>query len=353
MVTVGVDPHKWLLVACSINELGQSVSTWSGSNDPVGWDSFRSWTTSLDGPVVVGIEGAYSYGQGLARATTTAGLTTFDINPRWTARERRSARRTDKSDGDDALAVARITLREHAALEALVPPSDGPREQLAILVRDRQELLQDIVRLRNQVHARLSGLDPAYKQTLGSLAGKHAAQAVIDFSPPVQGVCAGIILAFVHSLARRWLAAEADLADLTQSIEELGKDHFPALTAIRGVAALTAGTIVALTGRRTFRSEAQFAAYCGVSPLEASSAGKTRHRLSRTGNRELNAVLYRIALTQARCDDRAKSYIARRKADGLSFREAIRCLKRFIARAVYQQLKPYLAAPQAPRSSCA
>jgi transposase len=99
---------------------------------------------------------------------------------------------------------------------------------------------------------------------------------------------------------------------------------------------LTAAVIASELGSLArFTTDAQLAAFAGVAPIEASSAGATRHRLNRGGNRRLNAVLYRIVLTQRRADPRARAYIARRRADGRTLREAIRCLKRYIARAIF------------------
>ena len=100
---------------------------------------------------------------------------------------------------------------------------------------------------------------------------------------------------------------------------------------------LTAGTLAGILGcGQRFASEAHLAAYAGVAPLEASSAGGVRHRLNRGGNRRLNAVVHRIALTQARCDPNAAAYLARRRAEGKTLREAVRALKRFIIRAIWR-----------------
>src|SRR6185312_4858742 len=100
---------------------------------------------------------------------------------------------------------------------------------------------------------------------------------------------------------------------------------------------LTAGSLAGILGcGHRFRSEAQLAAYAGVAPLEASSAGHLRHRLNRGGNRRLNAVVYRIALTQARCHPPAQAYLARRLSEGKTKREALRALKRYIIRAIWR-----------------
>lgn len=100
---------------------------------------------------------------------------------------------------------------------------------------------------------------------------------------------------------------------------------------------LTAGALAGILGPgRRFGREAQLAAYAGVAPLEASSAERVRHRLNRGGNRRLNAILYRIALTRARYDPAARAYPDRRMGEGKAKREARRALKRYISRAIFR-----------------
>ena len=84
------------------------------------------------------------------------------------------------------------------------------------------------------------------------------------------------------------------------------------------------------------RSEASFAALCGVNPLDSSSGKTSRRRLNRGGDRQANAALYRIALSRLRWETRTRDYLARRITEGKTRREAIRCLKRYLAREVYQ-----------------
>ncbi len=121
------------------------------------------------------------------------------------------------------------------------------------------------------------------------------------------------------------------------SIGELAAIRYTPLTRLCGINLLTAGAIAGMLGPGLrFASDAELAAYAGVSPLEASSAGKTRHRLNRSGNRRLNAVFYRIALTQAQHLPEARAYLERRVTEGKRRREAHRALRRYIARSVFK-----------------
>ena len=125
--------------------------------------------------------------------------------------------------------------------------------------------------------------------------------------------------------------------DVAKQIRLLAKDRYEPLTRLCGVNLLTAGTLAGMLGPgRRFETEAQLAAYAGTSPLEASSSGLTRHRLNRGGNRRLNSVIYRIALTQAHFHPDARAYLERRVTEGKTRREAHRCLRRYITRAIWR-----------------
>jgi transposase len=129
-------------------------------------------------------------------------------------------------------------------------------------------------------------------------------------------------------------------AELDQELEQRVRKNAPRLLELPGCAAVTAAKLLAEIGPiDRFKSDAQLARHSGVAPLEASSGRIQRHRLDRGGNRQLNAALYRIAITQSRYHPGARAYLERKKAEGKSRREAIRCLKRLLARVVYQTLK--------------
>jgi transposase len=143
--------------------------------------------------------------------------------------------------------------------------------------------------------------------------------------------------ASVRRLAQRLRLAQEQAADVQRQIEARAQAGFSPLTRLKGISLLTAGALAGILGPgRRFTSEAQLAAYAGVAPLEASSAGRVRHRLNRGGNRRLNAILYRMALTQLRCWPPAQEYVARRMSEGKTKREAIRALKRYLIRAIWR-----------------
>ena len=339
MITVGIDPHKRLLVARAINQQGQPVDRWEGANHRPGWEACLAWLQAFGADLQVGVEGAGSYGAGLARFLATCPVPVYDINPRWTAQERRAARRLDKSDDDDALAIARITLRESPALPSVVAPADRPEELLAVLNAQREALLADATAARNRLHALLHGFDPDYQSYLPRLTTLAGVETLLAFQPRLTTVLERLQFEGILRQARHLRDFLFDVQALAEQIEALAEQHFRPLIRLEGFGALSVGQLMGTIGTRRFRSDAQFAAFAGASPLRASSAGGSRHRLNRGGNRRLNTILYRAALTQSRSYRPAADYIKRRMQEGRTYREAFRCLKRFIARRVFQELE--------------
>jgi transposase len=198
--------------------------------------------------------------------------------------------------------------------------------------------LAEATRLRNPIHQLLLQVDPQYKSHLPNLnseGGLHALESyTASGNEPREQRSAAI-----RRLARRLRLATEQAKDLARRIRSLAREDFEPLTRLCGIDLLTAGALAGILGpptSRQFSNDAQLAAYTGVAPLEASSAGAIRHRLSRDGNRQLNAIVYRIAITQARWSPEAKAYLRRRVNEGKTVREALRALKRYIVRAIWR-----------------
>ena len=143
-----------------------------------------------------------------------------------------------------------------------------------------------------------------------------------------------------RDLVSRCRSLNREITQLDQELEQRVAVLAPTLLELPGCAAVTAAKLLAEIGPiDRFKTDAQLARHSGVAPLEASSGRSQRHRLDRGGNRQLNAALYRIAITQARYHDDAQAYLERKRAEGKSRREAIRCLKRLLVRVVFNTLK--------------
>ena len=335
MITIGVDAHKRVHVAIALDDAGRELGRWRGSNSPNGWQELDYWAKGQGSPRRWAIEGAWNYGRGLAQHLVVAEEDVYEVNPRWTALGRRIARKRDKSDRLDAHAVAVVSLREGATLPHVTVEDDTT--VLDLLTTERENALAEATRLRNQIHQLLLQLDPEYRSHLPCLQTQAGLRLLESYATAGGNNLQGERAAAVRRLAQRLRLALAQAEDLANRIRALARERYSLLTRLCGVNLLTAGALAGILGPgRRFASDSQIAAYAGVAPLEASSAGLVRHRLNRGGNRRLNAILYRVALTQAHYRPDAKAYLSRRVAEGKTRREALRALKRFIIRAIWR-----------------
>ena len=150
----------------------------------------------------------------------------------------------------------------------------------------------------------------------------------------------GVAVQIARDLVRRCRTLTREVNELEREVALRVADYAPQLLALKGCGALIAGKIIGQTGGvGRFRGDAQFACLAGVAPIDASSGQQRRHRLSRHGNRQLNSALHKIAIVQGRWDPRARAYLERRQAEGKSRREALRALKRHLARVVFRLLR--------------
>jgi transposase len=232
-------------------------------------------------------------------------------------------------------AVARAALREPGLSR---PRADEePFRELKLLVDHRDAIVDERRRVHQRLRWHLHQLDPSFAVPLRMLARKSHLERVSRWlarqDEELQVRLARDLVASCRSLDRT-------IAALDQELERRTAELAPALLELPGCGPLTAAKLLAEVGPiARFQSDAQLARHGGVAPLEASSGRIQRHRFDRGGNRQLNAALYRIAVTQARIHPAARAYLERKRAEGKSRREAIRCLKRQLARVVFNTLK--------------
>jgi transposase len=275
-----------------------------------------------------------------------AGETVFEVNARWTALGRSRARRPGKTDRLDARAVAQCVRQEAPRLPQV--SSDDATAILDLLTTQRDAVLLEATRLRNQLHAQLLQADPEYRDHLPRLESRASWASLEHYEGPQPGVLAEERAAAVRRLAQRLRLALDQADDLATQIKgQTDAAGYGGLTAIFGVGLLTAGALAGILGPgNRFRTDAELAAYAGAAPLEASSAGSVRHRLNRGGNRRLNALLHMIVVTQLRSWAPARAYMERRVREGKTKREAIRALKRYLVRAIWHAWTRCVAALQ-------
>lgn len=334
MLTIGVDAHKQVHAAVAVDPLGREQAHWRGPNTPTGWRDLAAWGHALDAERQWGIEGAWQYGRGLAQALVAAGDRVVDVNPRLTAGERRGGCERGKNDRLDARSVARVVARDVAALP-VVPPEDGT-SVLAIWTQERTQLQREATRLRNEAHHLLALLAPTYQETLTTLTTATAVAALVTYTvADERDVLGQARAAALRRLGNRLQLVSEQLATVTAHLVAVGEQYLAPLDDLAGIGPLTASTLAGHLGPgQRFATDARLASHAGTAPLEASSGEVVRHRLNRGGNRQLNAILERIALTQGRSDPAARTYLDRRRREGKTDREARRALKRFLCRPI-------------------
>jgi len=328
---IGVDTHKATLAACLVDGLGMAREEREFANDPPGHAAFAAWVSGQGEPVRVGVEGSSSYGAPLARHLVAAGLDVVEVPPQLSRRERGRTRRPGKSDPGDAYAIARVT-----ATELDLPPvrlADRSRD-LQLLAEARETAVEAQTRARNRLHAHLVVLVPGYGATVAHLVTGAELAAARRLLRGRHGVAAELARAEIDEVVR--LGRRAGV--LERELRALVGPEDP-LLAIPGLGAISAAVIRGEAGDvRRFRSPDAFAMFAGIAPLPASSGRISRVRHNRRGNRRVNRAFWTIATWQAKFDPRGRAYLARKRSEGKTWREALRCLKRHLVRSVFAAL---------------
>lgn len=330
MGVVGIDTHKATLAACAIDDIGQVLAERTFPNEPAGFTALVTWLGEQGDISRIGLEGSAGFGAAAARFLLAAGLPAIEVPPQLSHRERQRTRRAGKSDPGDALAIARVTLRE-----AELPPvrlADASRE-LKLLVEARDDLAAEATRVRNRLHADLVVIAPGYSAVATNLVAEKYRRAVANILRRMPGVQAELARGRLGRLGE--LAIE--LRGLDRQIAARVAGH-PLLTLWGAGPLVTAKLVGEIGDISRFRSADAFAMLAGVAPIPASSGQTSRMRLNRGGNRQINRALHGIVLAQVRTYQPAKDFVARKRAEGKSWREALRALKRHLARIVFRLL---------------
>ena len=332
VVTGGVDTHKDLHVAAALDQLGRVLGTESFPTTVAGYRRLLAWLRRHGQVDKVGVEGTGSYGAALARHLTDAGIEVVEV-----ARPNRQVRRRyGKTDIVDAIAAARAVQSGEATGK---PKShDGPVEALRTLKAVQRSGNKARTQALNQIHQLLVTAPEDLRSRLRPMTRGEllATCAAFRIKPDDDSLQAMTRLA-LRELAQRVMHLDQQLALVTKRLHRITTDLAPKLTAIKGVGPEVASTLLMTAGDNPhrMRSESAFAALCGSNPIPASSGKTHRHRLNRAGDRHANAALWRIVIVRLSCDPRTREYLAKRQADGKSKAEAIRCLKRYVAREVF------------------
>ena len=331
MIVVGVDVHKQSLTAVAVDAVGRPVAEQTAGNCQLLLD----WAASLGGERLWALEDCRQLTRQLERTLQLAGERLVRVPPKLMAPSRRAGRVRGKSDPIDALAVARAALRE--------PRLDHPRpgeaalRELKLLVDHRDDLIDERRRAQQRLRWHLHELDPQLTVPAGALDRAVWLDRLARWLSRQEQT---VLVRIARELVSRCRSLTRTILALDRELQARIERTAPALLALPGCGALSAAKLLGEIGPiERFQTDAQLARHAGVAPLEASSGSHRRRRLDRGGNRQLNCALHRIAITQARIHPPARAYLARKQTEGKSRREALRCLKRQLARTVYTTLK--------------
>jgi transposase len=340
-VTGGVDTHADEHVAAVIDQTGRILGTRSFPATRAGYQQLLRWFRDHGQIVRVGIEGTGSYGAGLTRFLAGEGVEIVEVN----RPNRQTRRRRGKSDTVDAEAAARAALNGES--DGAPKSGDGPVEAIRMLQLTRRSAMKARTQASNQIDSLIINAPDGLRARLQNVDTPHRVDICSRFRPgPITDTITAAKTA-LRSLARRHLELSSEIAMLDEQLRGLCITANPALLGARGVGPEVAATLLVTAGDNPhrMRSEAAFAALCGASPVEASSGKIVRHRLNHGGDRQANNALWRIVMVRLTCCEHTKHYAATRRAEGKTSREIIRCLKRYVAREIYQLLTRPPAVP--------
>ena len=336
-IVVGVDAHTDTHDACVLDDCGRLLGTRTFTADAAGYRELLGWVQRFGSITAFGVESTGSYAAGLTRHLCAEGLEVREVNqPHPHTRRRRG-----KSDAIDAEMAARHVLAENRIV--IAKDTTGIVES----IRQLRVARDGAVKARSAALHALDGLIVSAPEELrqqlmirkttrgrATLCGRFRPDPARLHEPAVAAKAA------LRSLARRIVDLDAEIALLDRQLKQLVAEAAPTTTSRIAVSTGHAGALLVTAGQNIerLRSDASFAALCGVSPIPVSTGRTDRHRLNYGGNRDANRALHMIAVCRLRYCERTRTYADRRTAEGKTKTEIIRCLKRYVARELYHAL---------------
>jgi transposase len=351
MIVVGTDTHKKTHTCGAVDAL--TASARGELTAPAREGSFGRllrWARALDPERVWAIEDCRHVSGAFERFLVARGERVVRVAPKHMAGARRSARERGKSDSIDAFAVARAALRE--GIETLPGAHLDERAlEIRLLSDHREDLVNARTRDQQRLRWHLHDLWPEFEIPERALdRGKWIKKVSRRLARAEQSVRVRVARELVLQIAARTKRIDELEAELRRLVEQ----YAPQLLAERGCGPLTAAKLIGeIAGADRFASDAKLARTSGTAPIPASTGQTNRHRLDRGGNRQLNSALHRLAVNKGKWDPDTAAYLARKQAEGKSRKEALRCLKRHLARRVWKLMQTRPATPASPVATAA
>jgi transposase len=334
-VTGGVDTHLEFHVAAALDERGGLLGIERFDTTTRGYKKLLAWLEAFGPVVLVGVEGTSSYGAGLTRHLHAEGIAVVEVD----RPNRQRRRRQGKSDPKDAVSAARAALSGDA--DGAAKTQDGNVEAIRVLRVARTSARSARSQALNQMRSLVSTAPEPIRGELRGLSVHRLLARASTYRPGTNRDVISLTKLTLRGLARRAIELEEEIRAYDAILEPLVTETAPELVSALGVGPDSAGALLVAAGDNPerLRSEAAFAHLCGAAPLDASSGKQQRHRFDPGGDPQANSALWHIVITRMVYDPRTTAYIERRmKSDQLTKKEAVRCLKRYVAREVFNLL---------------
>lgn len=333
-VFLGVDTHKYVHHAALIDLIGRHLGDRAFDATTAGYVALIDWIADRE-VTAIGVEGTGSYGAGLTRALTAAGHTVIDVD----RPDRKARRALGKSDPVDAYAAATAV----ASGRATTTPKtrDGAVEAIRLVHNARRQAVTTRATAITELKATLLTTPAELREQLEPLTKGTLITRCTRLRPdPTSDPVLYATKLALRSAARRITALTAEITELQSALTELLHPVADDLLALPGVGTDSAAQLLITVGDNPQRitNAAKFAHLCGAAHIHASSGTRVRHRLNRGGNRQANRALHTIVTARLRTDERTRTYLARRTAEGKTRREITRCLRRYVAREIYHHI---------------
>lgn len=348
MIVIGTDTHKRTHTAVAVAAAsGELQSELTASARPSGFVEMLAWAEGIEGERIWAIEDCRHVSAGLERFLIERGERVVRVAPKLMGAARKGTRAAGKSDSIDALAIARATLAEGP--ECLPAATvDEQALEIKLLLDHHDDLVAQRSDEQRRLRWHLHDLWPELELPAGCLDRERwlslVSRRLARTDQTVRVRIARELVTSIRARTRRIRELERELARLVG-------EKSPQLLGLPGCGVLTAARIIAEVGDPArFRSDAKLARLAGIAPIPVSSGTRDRHRLDRRGNRKLNCAFHRLAVTQGRINPNAREYLARKQAEGRTRMDALRCLKRYLVRRVFNLLTTNTtpAAPPTP-----
>ena len=341
MIVFGADTHKTSHTISAVDELGRVLGSITIEYNSKGFQKMYQWFLSFEADEkLIGSENTGSLGKAFAQFLLKQGENVYEVTPRLTAKNRNRILKNEKTDYIDSISIALSVLREKDKLHQ-IQLENTKHNYLKELSRFRKKLVQNRIKLINQLHKTLLKIDTEYKEITGNLGTDISIERVKKYYlksknyTEIENIYRQEVKTILNSLK----ILEKEIKIYEKKIIEIMKQETSAITTIPGVGVLRGASILGELGDISeIKNGAQIANKGGICPKENSSSKNKIRMVNPGGNRHLNSDIYALAVYLIGHDEISKAYYKKKKSEGMTSKKAIRSLMRRLCDIIYAVL---------------